>query len=112
MSWGLSAFQSLTLRDELEGMSDSEAEAVRNLPSRVFYGVNSDPAIALRLLGVPRQAATPLSTHIASVQSGSSIANVRRDLAGLSEEDWRGAIGSKGSLYRSIWRILEGERDE
>lgn len=112
VSWGLSAFQSLTLRDELENMSETEAETVRNLPSRVFYGVNSDPAIALRLLGVPRQAATPLSTHIASLQAGASIAHVRRDLTGLGEDDWRGALGSKGGLYRSIWRILEGEHDQ
>ncbi len=110
VSWGLSAFQSLTLGDELKNMTELEAQEVKNLPSRVFYGVNSDPAIAMRLLGVPRQAATPLSAHIASVQSGASIAHVRRDLAGLGEDAWSAAIGPKGGLYRSIWRVLEGGR--
>lgn len=111
VSWGLSAFQSLTLGEELEKLSEAEAQEVRNLPSRVFYGVNSDPAIALRLLGVPRQAATPLSARVPSIQSGASIAQVRRDLADLPDEDWSAAIGSKGGLYRSIWRVLEGEGD-
>ncbi|MDX6636170.1 MAG: hypothetical protein QOF06_2373 [Solirubrobacterales bacterium] len=112
VSWGLSAFQSLTLGEEMEQMSETEAQEVRNLPSRVFYGVNSDSAIALRLLGVPREAATPLAAHVPSVQSGESIARVRRDLANLPEKDWSAAIGTKGGLYRSIWRILEGEQNE
>lgn len=112
VSWGLSAFQSLTLGDEIEKMSESEAQEIRNLPSRVFYGVNSDPAIALRLLGVPREAATPLAAHVPSVQAGQSIAQVRRDLAALQEKDWNAALGSKGGVYRSVWRILEGEHDQ
>lgn len=112
VSWGLSALQSLTLQGEIESMSESEAEEVRNLPSRVFYGVNSDPAIALRLLGVPRQAATPLSAQLEGLKEGASLGHVRRDLVGLAEDDWNAAIGPKGGMYRAVWRVLEGGRDE
>jgi NAD(P)-dependent dehydrogenase (short-subunit alcohol dehydrogenase family) len=111
VSWGLSALQSLTLGDEIENMTEVEAAEVRNLPSRVFYGVNSDPAIALRLLGVPRQAATPLSARVEGLRRGDPLGKVRQDLSGFGEEDWRAAIGPEGPLYRSIWRVLEGTHD-
>jgi hypothetical protein len=112
VSWGLSALQSLTLRDEIEKMPEAEAAEVRNLPSRVLYGVNSDPAVALRLLGVPRQAAPPLSGRVEGLRRGDSLASVRRDLADLGEDDWKAAIGPEGGIYRSIWRVLEGAHDE
>jgi DEAD/DEAH box helicase/Helicase conserved C-terminal domain len=109
VSWGLSAMQSLTLGDELAEMPDADARAIRNLPSRVFYGVDSDEAIALRLLGVPRLAAVPLAQEVESVQRGDSIGRVRLDLAELDESKWREALGDSGGLYRSVWKILEGE---
>lgn len=112
VSWGLSALQSLTLGEEIENMSEADAAEVRNLPSRVFYGVNSDPAVALRLLGVPRQAASPLSGRLEGLRRGDSLASVRQDLSGLAEEDWNEAIGPEGGLYRSVWRVLEGGHDE
>jgi hypothetical protein len=112
VSWGLSALQSLTLGEEIENMSEADAAEVRNLPSRVFYGVNSDPAVALRLLGVPRQAASPLSGRLESLRRGDSLASVRQDLSELAESDWNEAIGPEGGLYRSVWRVLEGSREE
>lgn len=108
VSWGLAALQSLTLGDTLEQMPEAEADEVRNLPSRVFYGVDSDPAIALRLLGVPRGAAAPLAAHLPAARRGESVAHIRRDLAGMAKRDWNAAIGEKGDLYRSVWKILEG----
>jgi len=112
VSWGLSALQSLTLGDALEQMPEADAETVRNLPSRVFYGVNSDSAIALRLLGVPRGAATPLAESLPAAQRGESVAHLRNDLTEMAESDWKAAIGEKGGLYRSVWRVLEGERPD
>jgi hypothetical protein len=50
-SWGLAALQSLTLGDVLESLSADDQKTLRNLPARVYYGVNSDEAVALRLLG-------------------------------------------------------------
>src|SRR5690606_796908 len=60
-SWGLSALQSLTLGDTFDKLSPMEQRSLRNLPARVYYGVNSDEAVALRLLGVPRTAAPALA---------------------------------------------------
>jgi superfamily II DNA/RNA helicase len=105
VSWGLSALQSLTLRGEITG---EQAQTLRNLPSRVLYGVNSDDAIALRLLGVPRQAAEPLAPHLTALTEKAPIGQVRRELADADRETWTRALGNRGDMYRSIWHVLEG----
>jgi hypothetical protein len=50
-SWGLAALQSMTPGDKFDKLPESEQQTLRNLPARVFYGVNTDEAIALRLFG-------------------------------------------------------------
>lgn len=104
VSWGLSAMQSLTI----PGMEQlPNVQEIRNIPSRVYYGVDSDEAIVMRSLGVPRQAAQSMADHIDGVRPGRSIGAVRADLQGMSDVDWRNAVGGKGEMFRSVWRILE-----
>jgi hypothetical protein len=108
VSWGLSALQSLTVREPPTGEA---AETLRNLPSRVLYGVNSDPAIALRLLGVPRQAAEPLAPHLTTLTEKAPIGQVRRELSEADRDTWTRALGERGGMYRSVWHVLErGQR--
>lgn len=106
VSWGLSALQSLTFPE------GDTSESVRNLPSKVFYGVGTDEAIALRLLGVPRQAAEPLATQLPTLKEGAPISRVRQELAAADTAVWARALGEKASLYRSVWHILEGNSSE
>jgi len=108
-SWGLAALQSLTLGDALDEMSEDEQRSLRNLPARVFYGVNADDAIALRLLGVPRSAAPPLSKELA-VDPKSSLQTLRVRLRAAGDQPWRSALGERGESYYKVWQILEGER--
>src|SRR5437899_7669825 len=58
------ALQALTLGDEVEKRSPADQRALRNLPARAYYGVNSDEAVTLRVLGVPRTAAPRLADEI------------------------------------------------
>lgn len=102
-SWGLNALLAITASD----MSDSERNQIGNIPSQVFYGVATDGAIALRLLGVPRRAATKLAQKL-GVSAGSSLPSIRQGLTSLSEVDWNMALGHQGSVYRRAWRIIEG----
>jgi hypothetical protein len=88
-------------------LSEDEYKILSNLPSRVFYGVNSDAAIALRLLGVPRTAATALTNSLA-VHLRLPLTQVRVKLRELSEDEWKVALGESGRVYRSVWRILKG----
>ena len=106
-SWGLAALQSLTMKDTLESMSADEQRTLRNLPARVYYGVNSDEAVALRLLGVPRAAAAPLAAAL-DVTPSESLNDTRGKLRASTTETWRDALGKRGESYHRVWSILEG----
>lgn len=106
-SWGLSALQSLTLGDAFEKLSPMEQRSLRNLPARVYYGVNSDEAVALRLLGVPRTAAPALAKTL-GVQADESLHRVRGRLRSAPLETWKTALGERGDSYHRVWTIMEG----
>lgn len=102
-SWGLGALLSIAGSD----MSEDELEALNNLPSRVFYGVNDDSAIALRLLGVPRIAATPLARYFGNIKDRPLI-ELREELKNL-DAGWVEALGQReGRIYQRVWQVLEG----
>ncbi len=102
-SWGLNALLAITG----SSLSDDERSRLANLPSQVFYGVSTDEAITLRLLGVPRRAATHLARTL-NIRAEESLPSVRQRLAALSDEQWTTALGPSGNVYRKAWRIIEG----
>lgn len=106
-SWGLSALQSLTLGSALDEMEDDKARSIRNLPAMVFYGVNTEAAINLRLLGVPRSAAQRLADFLNN-RMDVGTADLRRVLVNLDERSWKNAIGEDGHIYQKVWKIVEG----
>ncbi len=105
-SWGLNALLAITA----SGLSDDERTRLANLPSQVFYGVATDEAIALRLLGVPRRAATPLA-KVLNLDAAESLPTIRQRLTALTERDWHQALGPVGSTYRKAWQIMDGTLD-
>ncbi len=102
-SWGLSALLAITG----SGIDEESMKKLSNLPSRVFYGVNSDEAITLRLLGVPRSAAAPMAEYLGR-HLDEPLPSLRRRLSGLSDSEWKVAVGDAGPIYRKVWGILEG----
>jgi hypothetical protein len=107
-SWGLSALQSLTIGTGIDELNPDEQRTIRNLPSRIYYGVNSDAAIDLRLLGVPRKAAQPLADVMGRGETAHGISSIRTRLANLDAAGWQAALGPMGYTYRRAWRIIEG----
>jgi len=107
-SWGLAALQSLNIGNAFEEMSENERQILRNLPARVFYGVNSDEAVALRLLGVPRGAAQPLARQLGDVVKFTPPSQLRAQLAQTGASPWVEAMRDAGDDYFKVWRILEG----
>jgi len=103
-AWGLGALLSITG----SGLPEEQLQSLSNLPSRVYYGVNDDAAIALRLLGVPRAAATKLAQSMGNVLD-EPLATVRGRLRSMDEANWRQALGKhEGEVYQKVWRVLEG----
>lgn len=103
-AWGLGALLSITGSD----LPEEEYRLLRNLPSRVYYGVNDDAAVALRLLGVPRAAASQLASSMGNIL-GQPLPDVRARLRALDDAGWQRALGEReGKIYQNIWRILEG----
>jgi hypothetical protein len=102
-SWGLNALLAITTTN----LSDEDRSRLSNLPSKVYYGVSTDGAITLRLLGVPRRAATHLAQSL-NLSDQDSLPDVRQRLASLSEQEWNTAVGSNGRAYQKAWRIIEG----
>lgn len=107
-SWGLAALQSLTLGDSFDTMAAEDQRVLRNLPARVYYGVNSDEAVALRLLGVPRTAAAPLAKSL-GVGASEPLNEVRAKLRAANVNTWITALGDRGESYHRVWSIIEGE---
>ncbi|MDO4904283.1 MAG: DEAD/DEAH box helicase [Lautropia sp.] len=102
-SWGLNALLAITTSE----LSDEERSPLMNLPSQVYYGVSSDEAISLRLLGVPRRAAPRLAKAL-QITSDQPLPVIRQRLETLSEKGWDAALGSEGSIYRKAWMIVDG----
>ena len=103
-SWGLSALLYSTVNE----IEEDEFKELSNLPARVFYGVNSDDAMILRLAGVSRFASNELSKLLPNIKN-KSISTVRTILKNERENIWIKAMGNeKGDVYRKIWSILEG----
>lgn len=107
-SWGLAALQSLTIGDSIESLSPNEQRVLRNLPARVYYGVNSEEALALRLVGVPRTAAAALAQQI-GVDASESLYQVRAKVRGATADNWTAALGNLGTSYHRVWSIMEGD---
>jgi hypothetical protein len=103
-AWGLGALLSITG----SALPEERLRSLSNLPSRVYYGVNDDAAIALRLLGVPRAAATKLAQTMDNVL-GEPLTTVRGRLRGMDGANWQQALGEReGKVYQQVWRVLEG----
>jgi len=106
-SWGLAALQTMTFGDRFDQLAEADQQTLRNLPARVFYGVNTDEAIALRLLGVPRGAAQPLSQTLRTARN-LPLPQLRSQLAQTDARVWTQALGESGQDYFKVWKVIEG----
>ena len=105
-SWGLAALQSLTIGGALETLSEAERRSIRNLPARVYYGVNSDEAVAMRVLGVPRTAAESLARQL-GVSASEPLHRLRTRVSNADTSQWTAAMGEVGASYRRVWSIIQ-----
>lgn len=114
--WGLSALSKMpTSGLDFDNLSEDVKRRINLLPSMVYHGVRSEPAVLLRMNAVPRSVAEPLGVRYASDvgQQNMSVKSAREFLRSITEGDWESAA-PKGSAmsgrdYREVWHLLSGE---
>ena len=122
-AWGLAGIQRIYGGGEGFGAGAGgpwEGRA-RNVPAMVYYGVDTDAAVLMRMNSVPRGAAGRIGAAYAESVGGdggrelrsAGGREVRRWLSGLGEDEWgrAGAGGMSGRDLQAIWARLSGHDD-
>lgn len=107
MTWHIT-YQSEQYGVTTAELDDEERSRLYNLPSQDYYGVATDEAVSLRLLGVPRRAAPRLAEALRLTQED-SLPAIRQRLEKLPEQVWSEALGREGAIYHKAWMIMDGE---
>ncbi|HII67216.1 MAG TPA: DEAD/DEAH box helicase [Thermococcaceae archaeon] len=112
-TWGVSSLTAMSV--DFDALSAEEQRHLRNLPAMIYYGVDSEEAVLLRMMNVPRKIAKPLSLLMKKDFHGKypTISDARKWLASLSEERWQSVVPKNSSMtgkdYQKIWQLLNGE---
>lgn len=112
-SWGLSAMLKVP-SGEAPNMTE-RGQYATNLPAKVYYGVDTDAGVMMRLNSVPRSIAKTMGRSYESERGTvreSTPGQVREWIAGLDDYMWDAVAGSSrlaGAEYKKIWERLSGE---
>lgn len=98
-SWGLSALEGIVKGNEND-LRDSY------IPSLVYYGVDSERPLALRMLGIPRSLSFSLANIIEGDLKGYSFSSLREKIKGLSPSDWENFKPEKSNLSGLEWQRI------
>lgn len=98
-SWGLSA---------LEGIVKGNQDEIQDsyIPSLVYYGVDSEKPLALRMLGIPRSLSFSLANIIDGDLKNFSYSSLRKKIKELSASDWDNFKPKKSNLTGDEWRRI------
>lgn len=116
-TWGLASLQKILSTDiDFKNLPFGEQLRLKNLPAMIYYGVNSDEAILLRMNNVPRSIAVNLGYKLKTGYENIykvSPSQARKWLDELPDSEWQSAAISKNEIkgkdYKRIWQILNGE---
>jgi replicative superfamily II helicase len=116
-TWGLAALQKMPGSGlDFDKLTDDEKRKLSNLPAMIYYGVNTDEAVLLRKVNIPRTIAHQLGQKLKddfgadiSVKSTSDISDWLND---LNINEWQKAVPAgktiSGDEYKNLWKILSG----
>lgn len=113
-SWGLASIGKMPSSGiDFEGLSYEQKSRLYNMPAMVYYGVNSDEAILMRINNVPRGIAQGLGEIYLQTHRDSSTYDARSsevidwlDKLDSSEWDSLGTGEISGSEYKKIWQNI------
>jgi len=116
-TWGLAALQHLPGNGlDFDKLSEDEKRKLLNLPAMIYYGVNTDEAVLLRRVNVPRTIAHQLGQKLNTdfgadifVKNSSDLSNWLNE---LDSNEWQKAVPVgktiSGEEYKKVWKILAG----
>jgi superfamily II DNA/RNA helicase len=116
-SWGVGALQSLSGLADTQ-LSLAEKEAIRCVPSMIYFGVPTVEAVLMRSLGVPRSLSVKLGEQfIQSENVKEKIPRIQKARSWLDktpESTWQTAaeqagITMRGERLQQIWHIITGK---
>lgn len=100
-SWGLSALEGI-VKGNQDDLNDS------HIPSFVYYGVDSEKPLALRMVGIPRSLSFSLSEMVEGDLKDYSFSSLRAKIKSLSLANWDNFRPKTSSLSGEEWkRIVE-----
>ncbi|WP_306568238.1 DEAD/DEAH box helicase [Flavobacterium lindanitolerans] len=97
-SWGLSALEGIVRGNE--DIKDS------HIPSLVYFGVDNEKSLALRMIGVPRALSFSLQNILENNLNQYSYKDLRNKMKGLGNSDWDGLKPSNSSLSGMEWKRI------
>jgi len=111
-TWGLSSIQKLLLGKE--DLTEEQRKKLSNLPAMIYYGVDTDEGILMRINNVPRHLANDLGKKYTSEGNDiytSTSSQVHDWLSALPYNKWgeNDNLSLNGSGYKKIWKVLNGE---
>jgi hypothetical protein len=98
-SWGLSALEGII------NASDEDIQENSYIPSLVYFGVESKEALLMRMAGVPRRIAQPLS-GILKKDELPTMTQVRKRINNLPNSEWDNLVPKGSNLSGQEWKLI------
>jgi superfamily II DNA/RNA helicase len=98
-SWGLSALEGIVRGNESE-IKDSF------IPSMVYYGVDNEKSLALRMVGIPRSLSFSLSNIFEKEMKAYTFNDLRKRVHNLTNSDWETYKPTNSSLNGQEWKRI------
>lgn len=113
-TWGLSSIQKLSLsKDYIDLLEEDELRRINNLPAMIYYGVDTEEAILMRMNNVPRSIAKQMGNEYKKRNTDfgkHTSRDVYEWISGLNDREWENIAKSSkiatGSDYKKIWGII------
>lgn len=97
-SWGLSALEGIVRGNE--DIKDSY------IPSLVYFGVDNEKSLALRMVGVPRSLSFSMQDVLSDNLNQHSFKNIRERIKNLNNSDWDNFKPGNSSLSGMEWKRI------
>lgn len=115
-TWGLASLQKLPNSGlNIDELSEEEKRKINNIPAMIYYGVDSDEAVLMRMNSIPRKISRQFAKEYLMVNKDinkSTPSDAYCWISSLDKKDWEKIIGERytasGADYKRIWDIMVG----